>query len=192
MLGERSPSVLELCIEHPADAPVVVADRADAPDDWVPGKRGERLGEGFRGLYDNDASDARRIEQRLQVRGLAIPVDRPHRGIERDVVASTQPPEMNVRIDGHAAGRCGSLPAMIIASTSSLVTSAVLATPTRRPFFITASRLARSKTSLISWLIRMMPMPCRDSSEMSAPTFCVSSGPSAAVGSSMMSTFALK
>ena len=56
-------------------------------------------------------------------------------------------------------------------------------TPTKRPFFITARRLARSNTSLMSWLIRIMPMPWRDSSEMSAPTLRVSSGPSAAVGS---------
>ena len=36
----------------------------------------EGFGEGLRGLHDNNAPDASRVEQRLQVGGLAILVDR--------------------------------------------------------------------------------------------------------------------
>ena len=49
---------------------------------------------------------------------------------------------------GSAPG--GHLPRMIIPRTSSLVTSSVLAVPTMRPFFITATRSASSKTSSMS------------------------------------------
>ena len=44
-------------------------------------------------------------------------------------------------------------------STSSLVTARVGAVPTSLPFFITATRSARSNTSWMSWLMRKMPMP---------------------------------
>ena len=70
------------------------------------------------------------------------------------------------RSEVSAAVRCpratalpGILPAMIIASTSSFVTSSLFTVPTRRLCSITLMRSDRSNTSWMSWLIRKMPMP---------------------------------
>ena len=81
---------------------------------------------------------------------------------------------------------------MIIASTSSLVTSALFTVPTSLPCSITLMRSARSNTSWMSWLMRKMPMPSAFSCVMRSRTCAVSAGPSAAVGSSMIRILALK
>ena len=66
-----------------ATTPAIQREFPGKPD----GKEG--LGEGLRGLHDHNAADAGGVEQRLQVGGLAILVDRRHRGTERDIVAAT-------------------------------------------------------------------------------------------------------
>ena len=48
---------------------------------------------------------------------------------------------------------------MIMASTSSMVTSSLLTVPTNFPCSMTLIRSARSNTSWMSWLIRKMPIP---------------------------------
>ncbi len=83
----------------------------------------------------------------------------------------------------------GFLPAMIMASTSSLVTSSLFTVPTRRLCSITLMRSDRSNTSWMSWLIRKMPMPSDLSCVTRSRTCAVSAGPSAAVGSSMIRIF---
>ena len=84
------------------------------------------------------------------------------------------------------------LPRMIMPRTSSVVTSALLTMPTIRPWYMTAIRSERSKTSWMSWLMRKMPRPSLFSWRMRSRTCAVSAGPSAAVGSSMMRMRALK
>ena len=81
---------------------------------------------------------------------------------------------------------------MIIASTSSLVTSFLLTVPTSLPWSMTLIRSARSNTPWMSWLIRKMPMPSAFSCWIRSWTWVVSAGPSAAVGSSMIRIRALK
>ena len=69
------------------------------------------------------------------------------------------------------------------------------AAPCRRawPFFITATRSARSNTSWMSWLIRKMPMPfVLELVDQLADLLRSPAGPSAAVGSSMIRMRALK
>ena len=53
----------------------------------------------------------------------------------------------------------GFLPMMIIARTSSLVTSSLFTVPTSLPWSMTVIRSDRSNTSWMSWLIRKIPMP---------------------------------
>ena len=55
-------------------------------------------------------------------------------------------------------------------STSSLVIAVTGPVPTTCPFFITATRSARSNTSWMSWLMRKMPMPSAFSCLMRSPT----------------------
>ncbi len=76
--------------------------------------------------------------------------------------------------------------------TSSVVTSGLLTMPTILPWYMTAMRSERSKTSWMSWLMRKMPMPSLFSWRMRSRTCSVSAGPRAAVGSSMMRMRALK
>ena len=62
-------------------------------------------------VADEHPVDPRRVEERLQVLGFAIPVDRHHVGREREVVAPLQPPEMDVGVNDH--GRSSALAASL-------------------------------------------------------------------------------
>ena len=63
--------------------------------------RKKGFGEGLCSLHHNHTLNVYRIDSQLQVLGFAIDIDRLHRWAQGDIVAATQPPEMDMRIDGH-------------------------------------------------------------------------------------------
>src|SRR5215216_6133323 len=78
---------------------------------------------------------------------------------------------------------------VIIATASDILNSCGLITATRRPSRWMWTRSATSNTFGMLWLIRMTGSPRSRTRRMRSSTICVSLTPSAAVGSSMITTW---